>query len=278
MKSPKLGPPPKGPINPLLKYSLLGSAAKLRESAQQQKPLLGSVCLTGEATVWYASYNTGKTLLCLSQIVDAVRTGAVDPSKVFYANADDSKQGLADKEELFDDLGIHMLAPGLEGFETDRLITAMQEMIASDGCHGFVIVIDTLKRFVDVMEKSKIRVFTGLVRRFVMAGGTFLALAHTNKRPGKDGKPIPEGTADVLSDFDCAYLLQGLDDELTGERIVQFECVKSRGPAVRRAAYAYDASEMLTYVDRLCSIREVDYDADRAPLPKGLRFKAHDLE
>ncbi len=74
---------------------------------------------------------------------------------------------------------------------------------------------------------------------------------------------MPEGTADVLSDFDCGYLLDiAGEDKATGERAVEFTCVKSRGRAASNAYYVYDPDPSLSYTERLCSIREVDAKDD----------------
>jgi len=109
------------------------------------------------------------------------------------------------------------------------------------------------------MDKKASRAFTSAVRQFVSKGGTFLALAHTNKRTDKNGKPVPEGTADILSDFDCGYLLDiAGEDKGTGELAIEFTCVKSRGRAASKAYYVYDPDPALTYTERLCSILEVD--------------------
>jgi len=253
------GKGPKRKPNLFIPYSLLGAGDELHRYAVEQTPLLGSICLGGEATVIYGTYNSGKTLITLHLIHDAVRQDRIDPSYFVYANADDSSGGLAAKARLLDDLGVHMIAPGFRGFTTNALLLRMEEMIESDSAEGVFIVVDTLKKFVDVMDKKSVRAFTSLIRRFVMKRGTFLALAHTNKRPGSDGKPIPEGTADILSDFDCGYLLESVGEiASTGERVVEFTCVKSRGRAARMARYAYDPDPDLPYAERLCTVREVD--------------------
>lgn len=253
----KATPPP----NPLLKYSLLGSAEELEKQALEQKPLLGKLCLSGEATVWYAKFGTGKTALMLHLLIEAIQCRRIFPHNVMVVNADDSSFGLAEKVRLLQDLGAHMLAPGHKGFEVGALIRTMEEMVSADTAHGVFIAIDTLKKFVDVMDKRAVRAFTSAVRRFVSKGGTFLALAHTNKQTDKNGKPVPEGTADVLSDFDCAYVLDTTGDiKRTGERGIEFACVKSRGRAALNAYYVYDPDPDISYTERLCTIREVEAD------------------
>ncbi len=267
----KATPPP----NPLAKYSLLGTADELEKRALEQKPLLGTLCLTGEATVWYAKYGTGKTALLLHLLMDAIQCGRISPGNVMVVNADDSEFGLAEKVRLLQDLGAHMLAPGHRGFEVGALMTTMEEMVGADTARGVFIAIDTLKKFVDVMDKKAGRAFTSTVRRFVSKGGTFLALAHTNKQTDKNGKPVPEGTADIISDFDCAYVLDVTgENRHTGERAIEFACVKSRGRAALKAYYVYDPNPDISYTERLCTIREVDAENDEY----GELFSPKDVE
>ena len=277
MKTPIFNVPRRAtpPPNPLVKYSLLGSAEELEKRALEQKPLLGRLCLTGEATVWYAKYGTGKTALMLHLLMEAIQCGRISPDNVIVVNADDSDFGLAVKVRLLQDLGAHMLAPDHKGFEVGALITTIEEMVVADTARGVFIVIDTLKKFVDVMDKKAVRTFTTAVRRFVSKGGTFLALAHTNKQPDRNGKPVPEGTADVLSDFDCAYVLDVTgENRPTGERAIEFVCVKSRGRAALTAYYVYDPDPDIPYAERLCTIREVDAEND----DYGERFSPKDVE
>ncbi len=251
-----------GPPNPLVKYSLLGSADELEKRALEQKPLLGRLCLTGEATVWYAKYGTGKTALMLHLLMEAIQCGRIRPDDVIVVNADDSSHGLAEKVRLLQDLGAHMLAPGHLDFEIGALMTTMEEMAVADTARGVFVAVDTLKKCVDVMDKKAVRAFTSVVRRFVSKGGTFLALAHTNKQPDRNGKPVPEGTADVLGDFDCAYVLDVTGETQTGERAIVYSCVKSRGRAALKAYYVYDPDPDISYTERLCTIREVDAEND----------------
>ena len=117
---------------------------------------------------------------------------------MFYIDADDSSAGLAQKVKLLQDHGVNVLATGHRGFRSDLILRKMSEMIEGGTADGVFLIFDTLKKFVDVMSKGAVREFTEVVRQFVMKGGTVLALAHTNKRPGPDGKPIQKAQV-VLS-------------------------------------------------------------------------------
>ncbi len=162
------------PSNALTRYSLLGSAAELEKHALETKPLLGSICLTGEATVIYGRYGMGKTLFVIHLIIEAIRARRISAEKIIYINADDSSAGLAQKVRLFQDLGVHVVSPGHRGFQSVMLLDKMRELVATGAASGVFIALDTLKKFVDPMSKVATRAFTEVVREFVLAGGTRL--------------------------------------------------------------------------------------------------------
>lgn len=94
----------------------------------------------------------------------------------------------------------------------------------------------------------------------MLKGGTFLALAHTRKNDGVDGKLVYGGTSDVIEDFDAACVLVPLNPRSDrAEKLVQFQFRKRRGRNVEET-YAYDDDPELTYDVRLASVRLVEED------------------
>ncbi|ARU16572.1 hypothetical protein A9D14_10745 [Croceicoccus marinus] len=231
----------------------------LAENAEAAEPLLGKLSLRGEVSVWYAPPNTGKTLIILALIVEAVTAGRIEGGDVFYINADDSAHGLAAKVQVADDFGINFLAPGQQRFELNRLVPAMQQMAKDDTAKGKLVVVDTLKKVADLMNKSECREFGKAARAFSLAGGTFVGLAHTNKARSPSQKLIYAGTTDVLEDFDSAFLIDpdGCDSSMN-QKIVRFECIKSRGPNAQHAFYRYSTEKDLAYPDRLSTVEQTD--------------------
>lgn len=247
--------------NPLDKFSLNGQRSQLLQDAVKQTFALEPVALMGQATVFYGSPGTGKTLLTLYLTSKSRSRGNIAPWSTYYCNLDDTHRGVIDKSGFTDDHYIHMLADGLNSFSIDRLLQVLTELIDKNQATGVIIIIDTLKKVVDLMSKRQSRRFGKLVRRFIMRGGTCIALAHTNKHKGADGKPIYAGTSDILEDFDCAYLMYevGVDPD-TETKTIQFECIKSRGSVARQASYRYSLAENLSYRDILDSVEPVDQD------------------
>ena len=242
----------------LSQFSLLGRAGEYEARVVDALPILGDVCQSGQATVWYAPPNAGKTLIALSLLGEAVQTKRVQPGNVYYINADDSSAGFATKMRLMDDLGVHTLSPGQRLFESATLIDQLQRSVQAGTAKGVFVIIDTLKKFADLMNKAQTSAFADTCRQFVMNGGTILALAHTNKNPLSSGKLTYAGTADILQDFDAAYLLTPAEstDEV-GNRVVRFDALKRRGAGVASTGYSYAADDDVSYEERLLSVREI---------------------
>lgn len=262
-------PPPEDPgnepletpaekLNPLVKHSLRGDAAKLHARAVDTIPLLGGIMFLGQATIIYAPPNAGKTLLVTRFIQDAIEEGRLDPNVLFYMNADDSGKGLAEKVEILELLNAHMLAPGLKGFKVNQFVDKLIEATQDGTARGSVVVIDTLKKVTNLMDKGRSSDFANVCREYVMAGGTIIALGHTAKNRNADGTLRYQGTTDILEDFDAAYVAEAMNGSAgASERVVRFTQQKSRADSPQEVAYAYSTEQGLTYAEKLASVRPV---------------------
>ncbi|PVM76377.1 hypothetical protein [Caulobacter radicis] len=130
------------------------------------------------------------------------------------------------------------------------------------------IIIDTLKKFTDLMDKKRSSEFAQICRQYVMAGGTILALGHTTKRPNADGTPQYQGTTDILEDFDAVYVAQPMTPKAGGEsRVVKFSRKKARADSPETVAYAYSVEPGISYDVKLASAHPIPVDelTDYAP-------------
>lgn len=247
--------------NPLLKYSLAGEGNELSERAIKQEPLLGDLCLKGEVSSWYGSPNTGKTLFALAFITDAVQSKRIHAHDVFYVNADDSQAGYAEKVKILDDFGIHSLVPGEKGFKLKDLLPALNDMAESQTAAGTLVVVDTVKKITDLMDKKTMRNFGIAMRPYIMAGGSLLLLSHTNKARTASGDLVYSGTTDLLEDVDSAYILdEAKDHSVEGKKLVRFLNLKRRGSNIERVLYQYDSEGELSYPERLLSVEIANPD------------------
>ena len=250
------------PYHPLRKFNIADSIDDLRKQMQEQTPLLDGIVLRGQANVWYAKPNVGKTLITIRLLRDAIGEGRILGRDVYYVAADDTASGVVEKLDLLAPFNVNVLAPGYKGLQAKELPSILRSIIANNQAAGSFIILDTLKKFVTLMDKRESSAFAEVVRQFVMKGGSLLGLAHTNKRLGTDGKPIFAGTSDILDDFDAGYTIIEVPQQAgRQERVVQFDCIKSRGQIAQQATFSYSIANGLTYAELLDSVRSIDSDA-----------------
>lgn len=249
------------PRHVLAKYSLRGKSRKLEESLSKEYPVLGPIALGGQCTAIFAQPNAGKTLMTLYFVRESLSQGRIDPRDVFYVNCDDSASGLYEKLQFAEDLGFEMLAPHHEGFSVETLKSLMAEMCETGQAKGTILILDTLKKFTDVMNKSESAAFGDLCRGFSMKGGTVIALGHVTKHRDARGDVVPTGTTDITDDFDCTWTLDAKPNG-AGRSIATFKNKKRRGNVPDFAAYSYSKDGSLSYFDRLDSVLEEEVGLD----------------
>ncbi len=244
------------PASPFHHHSLCGDGDKLLARAVDTKPLFGDFLTHGQSSMVYAQPNAGKTLTLIRLIQDAIEEGRVDPDDVIYVNADDSGKGLAEKVRLLETLGVHMLAPGYKGFKASQVLDKLKEAVEDGTARGRVVIIDTVKKTTNLMDKGRSAEFGQVCREFVMVGGTIVGLGHTAKNPNQDGSPRYQGTTDILEDFDAVYVAEPMRSTSgAAERIIRFTRQKSRADTPEVVGYAYSTASGLSYEDKLASLR-----------------------
>ncbi len=254
------------PLNPLDKYSLRGKSAEYESQISEEQFVAGNIILKGQVTIIYAQYNTGKTLIVISLLMKAINDELVNATDVYYINADDNHRGLVTKLLFADEFGFNMLAPGHNGFEVKNFTESLIEMTKNGTAKDAIVIVDTLKKFTNLMDKSQSSKFAQIARQFVSKGGTILLLAHVNKRKTDEGKSIHAGTTDIMDDCDCAYILETVTEK-DGIKTVQFENTKSRGCVASKAAYQYAVEDDISYTELIASVSFVD-DIDAEQLVK----------
>lgn len=241
-------------------FSLSGQSEIMRTKMLEDRYVLDKIAILGQATTVYSKPNTGKTLLVLLMLIESIKMGRLKGENVYYINADDDYKGLVFKTELAEKYGFHMLSPSHKDFESAALLGYMAQMIADDTARGAVVILDTLKKFVDPMDKKSGREFMTSAREFVSNGGTLIMLAHCNKNRGADGKAVFGGTSDIVDDSDCVYML----DEVSKTQTVKQVCfvnIKSRGVVANELAFSYSVEEGKNYQYLLDSVALVDSGA-----------------
>lgn len=231
------------------------------ESLGQHLFVLNGIAYIGQHTVLYARPNTGKTLLTLNLLTDAIQQGCIDSTLIYYVNADDTARGLAEKHKLCAMHGFNQLTPNWSVVKDqapitpDLIIDAMQTAIDEHEASGMVFILDTLKKFTNIMDKAKSSAFSTGVRAFCQRGGTVISLAHTNKHKDLDNKVVAGGTSDIVDDCDAVYLMDVAVTEDT--HTVTFENIKMRADNLQELVMQFDKKTGDSYFDIFDSIRVI---------------------
>ena len=241
-------------------FSITGQSTELKRKALSDKFIMDRIAILGQWTAIYAAPGTGKTLLTLWMLADQLSNGLIQGNQVFYVNADDNYKGMTEKLEIAEKCGLEVLVPNFNGFNVDQILPIMKALAKSDQARGIIFVLDTLKKFTDLMDKRISSHFGNTAREFIAAGGSLIVLAHTNKHKDVEGKAIYSGTSDIVDDADCAFVINKVDEceEFTGKKItVEFSNIKARGDVASTLGFTYSKGGQ-SYSDLLDSVIRID--------------------
>ena len=252
--------PTTSPLAILNGFSLTGSSAQMKKQMLADVFAMDGIAILGQWTTLYAAPNTGKTLLALWLLEEQITAGILDGGKVFYVNADDTYRGAVHKIELAEKWGMHMLVPGHNDFKASLIPAIMEKLAEAREAKGVILVLDTLKKFTDLMDKTAATAFGVTAREFIAAGGTLICLAHTNKHKDADGKGIYSGTSDIVDDSDCMFVIDKLSAEgndVSKVHTVELTNKKARGDVSSTAMYTYVKRTGEPYSALLSSVKRI---------------------
>ena len=265
----------RGPLDRLRGFSITGESTDLKQQMLDDKFILDQIAILGQWTNIYAAPNTGKTLLTLAMLREQIRAEVICGDQVFYVNADDTYRGMVEKLEIAESIGLQMLVPNQHGFVASTIVALMSDLAIANEAANVVIVLDTLKKFTDLMDKRVASQFGNIARGFVAAGGTLITLAHTNKHKDSQGKSIYSGTSDIRDDGDCFYIIdkigvdKGFDTQLW---TVEFANDKARGDVASTVGFSFEKRKGGTYTDLLDSVKRLtSSDIERSKVAKEIQ-------
>ena len=250
--------PPEKPTFALDALSIMDSLDEMKAQMLRDVFVLDGIALLGQLTTIYAKPNAGKTLTTIFMLKESIKAKRIKGEDVYYINADDSGNGLVAKGYIAKQYGFRMLAPSYNGFKSDDLVKHLNQSIFDDTARGKIIVLDTLKKFTDLMHKTKGSEFMKVAREFTLKGGTMIMLAHANKNRGADGKIVAGGTSDIGDDGDCVYLLDEVSKTATTKTVL-FENAKKRGNNLQELSFSYALSSE-NYGELLESVQVLDFE------------------
>jgi hypothetical protein len=247
-------------LDKLRGFSLRGDSQQLQQQLEDDVFVMRGIAILGQWTVIYAAPNCGKTLLAIWHLAESIKLGVVQANKIFYVNADDTFRGMTEKLLYAERHGFEMLVPGHKGFEASMVLEIMNSLVDAGAASGVVLILDTLKKFTDLMDKRVASKFGVLARKFTAAGGTLVCLAHTNKHKDAEGNSVYSGTSDIADDCDCVYIMERLTNEsgLVDVYSVEGRNEKSRGDVSKKVGFTYTRRVGESYEQLLASVERQD--------------------
>ena len=190
----------------------LGNPARLDELKSRlayTKWFIPDLAAYGEITHFYGPSGAGKTLLWVYLLLGLTPE---QRGRVLYLNFDDSPHGAVQKMEMLP--GLQMITEGLAQEWINDLA------LAGDWVKDRVIILDTLKKFADMIQKKSVKELFVVLRQLVNRGATIVTLGHTNKHLNEVGEYIYEGVGDIKADSDGLILIQRTTNPLNGESTI----------------------------------------------------------
>jgi hypothetical protein len=175
------------------------------EKIQSAKFAWLDLIVQGHMIAICAKPNGGKTTI----MVHAAGEMSLAGYQLMYINADASGSDIKEYTEHAIDYGYRLINPDITNGSAEKVVSELKAIASKeeDFCNS-VIILDTLKKFTDMMSKQKAKELYSIFRKLTSKGMTIICLAHTNKYDDRDGKPIYEGVGDLRSDFDeLIYLI-----------------------------------------------------------------------
>ena len=188
---------------------------------EEERFIFENLIINQHIVVICAEPNAGKTT-----IMNWVCSQVSETTDVRYINQDCSGSDLKAYQQFAQSNGFQLLNFDITNTEDRHFLETLE---SCDDLTNKLYVIDTLKKFVDLMGKSSVKAFMKRLRKLCNKGATFVLLAHTNKHKTNEGLPVYEGVGDVKSDCDeLIYLLP--QDNNDGSKTVTTLLDKTRGP------------------------------------------------
>jgi hypothetical protein len=181
------------------------------EEMKDAKFIIQDLIVLSHMMAIVAPANSGKTALLVHFSQQIARAGY----RLYYINCDASPSDLKRHFSHSKSNNYTLIAPDalLGKSPTDVLSEFRRWLDSGIDLSDVVIILDTLKKFVDVIEKRAAKELYRLLRALTVRGCTIILLGHCNKHPDRDGRSVYEGTGDLRNDLDELLYLDAQMDE-----------------------------------------------------------------
>jgi hypothetical protein len=187
-----------------------------------------NLLVQGHTHVICAAPNHGKTTIMMHIAGELSEDGY----EVLYINADTSGSDAKVMHKFAGEKGFRLLLPDMkQGKSIKDVLAGLHGMAdGSDDLSSYVIIVDTMKKLADLMNKNQQKDLFALFRKLNGRNLTLALNSHTNKHNGADGMPVYEGTNEMRSEPDELIYFVAVENPDGGLTV-------STIPDKKRAAY-----------------------------------------
>ncbi len=211
------------------KFKLTKEDTKASESAVI---LYKGVAVEQQLTIFIAPPGSGKSAVMFFKVApDLAKAGY----KVIYIDVDSAASDRGIMQDFAEDSGFfHVCPDGKKDTSIIEMMSDLERLSMSREDTGdmplkkTVFIIDTLKKLSDMMSKQATKNTMTIFKALTGQGATVCVMAHSNKRPEKDGSLIYEGTNDILSEPDGLTYLYSKKEKKTKDITTTFYPMKTR--------------------------------------------------
>jgi len=238
---------------------------ELEQRLAKERDVIPGMITTGTVTLVYAPSGAGKTVWILGNLFQSIRNNLIKGSDVIYFNEDDGARGALQKAKLGKRHGMTMvtLANSNDPYlrNTNQALELLNAIREEGEADGKIVICDTLKKFVGVMNKGEMRDVLHVFREFAAAGGTVVLLGHCNKHRSMDGRLIFEGVGDLKADVDNMFGLDPLNDKFAFHQELLVINEKDRSQISFEGGFKYkQTSETVGYEESVDSVEFMSPD------------------
>tara|TARA_R110000772_G_scaffold267274_1_gene390890 strand:- start:4199 stop:5329 length:1131 start_codon:yes stop_codon:yes gene_type:complete len=170
--------------------------------------IIPDLAISSQITVVAGKPGCGKTTILTSELRN------LTDYNIMYINMDCGAADVKHWRRLADEGGYRLITPQFNGAAAiSQLMDNLARLSSSDvSLARYIIVIDTLKKVGDLMNKGAVKRLMGMLRALTAKQATVICAAHVNKHRDPSGKLVFEGVGDIEADCDNLLYLEKAEE------------------------------------------------------------------
>lgn len=196
--------------NPLAELMACAVTEEYCKMLGEEKWGFPNLFIINQITIIIAKSGGGKSTIAFNYVCPWILRNHPD-IQILYLDCDSPASDHKKMKTLEQKMGNRFcwLNPVTHGKNAAFLIEKLKEIAAArQRLENKIFILDTLKKFLNLMDKSSAKPFFELLRELISLGATIVLLGHANKYRDKDGNLVFEGVGDIQNDADALIFFE----------------------------------------------------------------------